>query len=99
LFVFVFYTQPLTYEITTYLKPTNRGLRGEPYTNLSEMNLLNESFKFCVEQIRKSQYLTLDLINFELIDLLHDLKGVTYFEDLTKDKIVFALPLTKLKTK
>jgi len=38
------------------------------------MNLLNESLKFCVEQIRKSKYLSLDLINFELIDLLHPLK-------------------------
>jgi hypothetical protein len=61
------------------------------------MNLLNESFKFCVVQIRKSKYLTLDLINFELMDLLYDLKGVTYFEDLTKDKIVFALPLPNLR--
>jgi len=56
------------------------------------MNLLNESLKFCVEQIRKSKYLTLDLINFELIDLLHPLKGVTYLVDLTKDQIVLLYP-------
>lgn len=61
------------------------------------MNLLNESFKFCVEQIRKSNYLTLDLINFELIDLLHPLKGFTYLVDLTKDQIVLLYPLPNLR--
>lgn len=60
------------------------------------MNLLNESLKICVEQIRKSKYLTLDLINFELIDLLHPLKDVTYLVDLTKDQIVLLYPLPNL---
>lgn len=45
----------------------------------------------------KSKYLSLDLINFELIDLLHPLKSVTYLVDLTKDQIVLLYPLPNLR--
>ena len=57
------------------------------------MNIITESLKFCVGSIRKFKFLSLDAITNELINVLQDLKGVIYYEDHTRDQIVFALPL------
>ena len=63
------------------------------------MFILNESLKRCVEEIRLTKYTTLDNINNALIQELHSLEGVTYYEDVKRDIIVFALPLSTLTTK
>jgi len=47
----------------------------------------------------KIKYLTPDKIKFELLYLLHKLEGVTFFEVVKKDKMVFAWPLTALTKK
>lgn len=63
------------------------------------MALLNESLKFCVEKLRNLKFKTLDLINEDLKNQIHSIEGVSFFEDHTKDQIVFALPLTSTLTK
>ena len=62
------------------------------------MGIINESLKFCVEKMRKIKFLNLELINEELITILHDIEGISFFEDDKKDQIVFALPLSPMST-
>ena len=40
-----------------------------------------------------------DQFNFKIISVLRGVEGVSYFEDLRRDQIVFFLPLTPLTTK
>jgi hypothetical protein len=93
------YVHPLTSEITSYYKPKTwdwkvKDLESD-HCNASEMNILNESFKFCITNIRGLKFKCLEFINAELIDLLHGVDGVKYFEDLKKDQVVFVIPMTK----
>ena len=63
------------------------------------MSLLNNSLKECLEEIRITKHRSLDLINRALIGELNGIEGVTSFEDVKKDHVVFALPLSAPKTK
>ena len=62
------------------------------------MLVLNESLKSLIKAYRNEKYSTLDLITAELVEQLHKVEGVTYFEDRRKDQIVFALPLSTPNT-
>jgi hypothetical protein len=95
------YAHPLTSEITTFFKPKNRDWINESQgsNRVLEMNLINESLKQCVKRIREVKFNSLKLINADLISLLEGIEGIDSFEDTKKDQIVFALPLTKLRTK
>lgn len=96
------YTHPLTSEITTYFKPKNnwRSSKNLNTTDtLIEMNIINDSLKACVGEIRKLKYTSLDLINNDVIEALHNIDNINFYEDDKKDHIVFALPITTKKTK
>lgn len=62
------------------------------------MELLNNSLKACIVKLRE-KYFSSDLIIFNIIALMKCSEEVTYFEDLRRDQIVFAFPLTKTITK
>jgi hypothetical protein len=62
------------------------------------MFLINNCLKDCVEKIRLFKYTDYDLILENIIESLYGIEGVTYFEDSKNDNIVFALPLTKVKS-
>jgi hypothetical protein len=53
------------------------------------MKILNDSLKECVTKIRSIYYKTHDLINAEVINNLKNAQGISYFEDLKRDQIVF----------
>lgn len=108
------YVHPLTSELTTYYKPRNPGADDEDVQdnsnnsnyskeddakNLFELQVINQSLKWCIERVRKIHYESLDTVNAELIEKLHDVPGITFYQDLKRDQIIFALPLTKVKTK
>lgn len=64
-----------------------------------EMNVLNESLKHCVELIREFKFTQHDSFLDDVRESLRNIEGVTVFEDLKKDYIVFALPLSEIATK
>lgn len=63
------------------------------------MCLLNNSIRFCVSEIRNFKYKVYDKLISEVTNSLYNLKGVICFEDITKDQVVFALPLTNCLAK
>lgn len=97
------FVHPLTSEITNYHKPTvdewvnDVNTPHEKNEKINEMDLINESLKRVVTKMRE-KFSSLDLFNNAFITGLKEFKGVNYFEDKRKDQIVFALPLTPLKT-
>jgi hypothetical protein len=62
------------------------------------MTVLNESIKYCVEEMRKIKFFNHDNYMLELIEKLKNLEGCNSFEDDKKDHIVFALPLSERNT-
>lgn len=96
------YVHPLTSDITNYYTPRNQywgeGAKIDNIKSLVEMNLLNDSLKSCVDSYRSSNFSTHDEINRNLISLLEDVPGVDFFEDFTKDYVVFALPISQMQS-
>ena len=101
---YISFLHPLTYEITTNFKPKiidwiNETTETEIFglkesinplnETLTEMKILNDSLKECVTKIRSICYKTHDLINAEVINNLKNAQGISYFEDLKRDQIVF----------
>lgn len=62
------------------------------------MSVLNESLKQSVEALRLLKFLYHDRFMLSLIEKLKNVENVNYFEDLRKDHIVFAMPLSKVST-
>ena len=89
------YVHPLTSDISTFYKPESLD-GGDKNT---ELRVINESLKTCVENIREVKSPTLKKINQDLISKFLEIEGLTYFEDPRRDQIVFSLPLTSLSTK
>lgn len=103
------YVHPLTSDITTYFKPkylewvksddsNTPSQSGSGGKKVYEMNLINTSIKACVNSIRLIKYPTLYNLNSELVESLHGITGVIYFEDLKKDQIIFVLPISEVLT-
>jgi hypothetical protein len=63
------------------------------------MSLINESLKYYMALYRDLKYASRDLIITDLIEQLYKKDKITFFEDLKNDQIIFALPLSKIKTK
>jgi hypothetical protein len=53
------------------------------------MKILKDSLKESVTKIRSICYKTHDLLNAEVINNLKNAQGISYFEDLKRDQIVF----------
>jgi len=98
----VSYVHPLSSEITTFYKPKKVNW-GDPHCDnsgekkLNELELLNESIKNSILRLR-TQFMTHDLINSELISILKGVEGLNYFEDHRRDQIVFSYPLSNLSS-
>ena len=105
------YAHPLTSEVTTYYKPSNNdwGNKSNPECKKtdsdsesetwSEMTILNQALKDCVVKIRCTLFSSIDGINRKITERLHCIEGISFFEDLKKDHIVFALPLTDVNSR
>jgi hypothetical protein len=95
------YIHPLTSEISKLTSDKDKdqepGKVNEIEKSLDELKILNSSLKLGVKNLRLKFTLT-DFIHSTLIEKLQQIKGVKYFEDLKRDQIVFAFPLTNLKT-
>jgi hypothetical protein len=63
------------------------------------MSLINESLKYYIKIYRDLKYMSRDLVTTSLIELFHQIDKVTFFEDVKNDLIIFALPLSEVKTK
>ena len=100
---YISFLHPLTSEITTNFQPkiidwinetTETAIFGLKESiplneTLTAMKILNDSLKECVTKIRSICYKTHDLINAEVINNLKNAQGISYFEDLKRDQIVF----------
>jgi hypothetical protein len=64
--------------------------------NSIELELLQNSISYTIEQIRGFKYNIHDYFLFELIETLKTSPGIIYFEDILKDQIVFVLPRTNI---
>jgi hypothetical protein len=104
------FVHALTSEITTYFKPkivdwnvdvdvvADKKDISNTEESLTEMNILNDSLKECVVQIRHVCFKSHDLLSNEIINVLKE-QGLFSFEDTKKDQIVFCFATTPLKTK
>lgn len=62
------------------------------------MELLNNSLKECVKNIRFVCYRAYDNIISELINSVKEIPSITYYEDLKRDQFIVSLPLSDMKT-
>lgn len=94
------YVNPLSSDITSYYKPEYSMFDSdEDSGKLSELNILNESMKGCIDKIRRLCYQNSDEVNLVLIETFKNTPGVTYFEDSKRDQIVFSFPSSQMETK
>ena len=66
---------------------------------LNELKVINNCLKYSITNIRKMLFQSVDEVNSSIIEALKGVEGVSHFEDLKHDQIVFVLPLTPLITK
>lgn len=89
------YIHPLTAEISQNSKQIS-----EDSQQLSESQVLNASMKTVISKIRNARdFNSCVNISFSLIDLLKNVQGVKWYEDHKRDQIVFAFPLTPLRSR
>lgn len=66
--------------------------------SLNELKILNNGLKLSISKLRKLLFQSVDEANSSILNILKNIRGVEFFEDLKHDQIVFIFPLTKLHT-
>ena len=88
------YIHPLTSEISQNSEQISED------SQVSESQVLNASLKTVISKIRNAKdFNSCVNISFSLIDLLKTVQGIKWYEDHKRDQIVFAFPLTPLRSR
>src|SRR5258705_12253398 len=77
----------------------NKNKNKEKEIKAIELEILEESIRYAIDQIRSFKYSNHDILLTELIETLRESNGITFYEDELKDQIVFALPRTPILSK